>query len=92
MPRRLGRRGRWMGEKLEERRQYDERWIWNSILLISARVFLGCWWMISCIRRRDGPMLIFKKAIAKPLTRMAKFENFMAVAVCVGSNGYIVLP
>lgn len=46
----------------------------------------------SCNRRRDNPMLIFKNAIAKPLTNTAKLEYFRACVICEGSSSAFVFP
>jgi hypothetical protein len=46
----------------------------------------------SCNRSKDSPILIFKNAIAKPLTRTAKFENLRAPVICKGSRRNLVFP
>ena len=46
----------------------------------------------SCNRRRDMPTLIFRTAMAKPLTRTAKFEYLRAVVICAWSSRNFVLP
>lgn len=46
----------------------------------------------SCSRRSESPILIFKKAIEKPLMRTAKFENFRAATASAGSSVMIDFP